>query len=182
MSRFTDRLYTRTKEAHSRIDKSQFVKKIKTERLAQDMYMMFNIICISRIQNGNILFMDDEIYNGFKKDLSRYMDKNGDVDYYFLPKTDKIDELLYAISRHPLEHSYLFYLGLAMGGNILKKYIPETYHDLLVFENARENIGKFKNFLDNYTTPENESKFIDIVNSSYKLIGEIFDIFNTKFE
>ena len=179
MSKFTDRLYARTKEAHKCIDTSEFVNVIKTKRLAQEMYMMFNIICIERIQSGKILFMDDDIYDGFERDLSKYTDKNGDV-VYFLPESDKMDELLVAISQYPLEHSYLFYLGLAMGGNILKKYIPNTYHDLLIFDNANENISKFKNFLDNYTAPENEDKFIERVNSSYKLIGEIFDLFNSK--
>jgi heme oxygenase len=71
---------------------------------------------------------------------------------------------------------YAFYLGLLFGGNILKKMIPnKDEHDFFSFENPKQLITEFKNYLDNNVS--NHDEFISNVNEVYKLIKEIFDEF-----
>jgi hypothetical protein len=71
----------------------------------------------------------------------------------------------------------MFILGLLFGGKLLSKYLPD-HIEFLKYDNSKELISEFKDYLDNNVT--NDDQFINIVNESYKLISEIFDEFYLK--
>ena len=46
---FTNRLYAETKDSHTQVDRHPFVSMIRTNKLAGEMYVNFNKICIQEI-------------------------------------------------------------------------------------------------------------------------------------
>ena len=85
--------------------------------------------------------------------------------------------LLNRCKKCPLEHAYMFILGLLFGGKILSKYLPD-HIEFLKYDNSKELINEFKDYLDNNVLEQDN--FIKIVNESYKIISEIFDEFYIK--
>lgn len=174
---FTSILYKNTKDNHSKIDNHPFVKLIKTNKNVGKLYINFNNICINIIQNK----FNTEIKKGkfldFKKCYNKLYRKILPNDFYI---SSNLNYLLNQCENYPLEHAYMFYLGLLMGGNILIKFLPE-YTEFLQFNDSKQLINCFKNYLDNnITTKEDQEKFIKIVNKSYALINLVFNDFLTR--
>jgi len=167
---FCKKLYFNTKEEHSQIDKHPFTELIKTNKEAGNLYINFNKICIYQIQKCNQhSTLQTKLYKTFN-----------------LPElyiSDNLSKLIVLCNKYPLEHQYMFILGLISGGNILKKYIDEKHHEFLTFENPHELTKEFKLYLDNLIiTDTQQETFINIVKESYKLIKLIFDKFYSKFK
>jgi hypothetical protein len=163
--KFTERLYLETKEAHKTVDSHPFVSLIRTNNMAGELYINFNKICIYELQKTfklNDVHLQARLYRDIEQP---------DI---FINKS--LNELLILCRQFPLELGYAFYLGLLFGGNILKKMIPnKDEHDFFSFENPKQLITEFKNYLDNNVS--NHDEFISNVNEVYKLIKEIFDEF-----
>ena len=80
---FTDLLYLETKDSHKQVDKHPFVSMIRKDKLAGEIYINFNKICIYKIQEvlklndinlENILHLkntDDDIYVICSKNTKR---------------------------------------------------------------------------------------------------------------
>ncbi len=162
---FTDILYLETKDSHTNVDKHPFVSMIRKNKLAGELYINFNKICIHEIQK--VLDLKD-------KQLLHNLYRNFDVpDIYITPT---LQELLTHCKSCPLESAYQFYLGLLFGGNMLKRMLPE-YNDFLTYENPKNLIHDFKTYLCDNVDEIERIKFIENVNVSYKLIKKLFDEF-----
>lgn len=111
------------------------------------------------------------------KDKYGYTQKLYTVDGITNIKISKnMTELLDRCEKYPLEHSYMFYLGLLSGGSILKKYIDSDHHEFLNFCDPKDLSREFKNFITKSIHQHyNIDYFISIVNESYKLIESCFD-------
>ena len=82
--------------------------------------------------------------------------------------------------KYPLEHSYMFYLGIMFGGNLLTKFVPES-KDFFKFDNSSKLVKEFKDYINKTVdTKEKQDSFIKIVNDSYNIIALIFDEFYKK--
>ena len=161
---FTDILFLETKEFHKQVDKHQFTYLIKHNRTAADIYIDFNKLCIYNIFK-TLEIKDDLLYNKLKKN-------------FILPQiiiSHNFNTLLLKCQKFPLEHCYMFILGLISGGNILKKYISKDHHDFLTFDQSSILSKDFKNYLNNYII--NKELFIQNVKDSYILIETIFQEF-----
>jgi hypothetical protein len=165
---FTDKLYLETKSSHAIVDKHPFVSLIRKNKLAGEMYINFNKICIHEIQN--VLTLKDE-------DLSVRLYRDFDVPDIFITKN--LSSLLQHCRTYPLESAYQFYLGLLFGGNMLKRMIPE-HANFLTYDNSKELINDFKLYLDNNII--DEDIFIQHVNEAYTIIKSVFDDFYNKFK
>lgn len=159
---FTEELYNRTMDAHKVVDRHPFVSKIRKNKEAGKLYINFNKICIYQLEKGQHLIsnIDDKLYR--RLDIT-------DIEF---PKVDSMEMLKKRCEMYPLEHIYMFYLGLLFGGNMLSKMLPEHY-DFLKFEEPKERIDILKSYLNNNIS--NKDEFIEIVNESYGLINNIFD-------
>ena len=182
---FTKRLYNETKHNHILVDKHSFVEKIKIDKLAGDLYINFNKCCINHIQQNMIerpdipeltiltnihLESPDILYDEFI-----CFDNN---ENYKLNISKPLSLLLEKCKKYPLEHYYMFILGLLAGGNMLKKYIDDKHDSFLTFKDPKESIIIVKNYLNNkIKTNVQQEAFINIVNDSYILIKECFDHF-----
>jgi hypothetical protein len=172
---FTKRLYKQTKDSHTQVDRHPFVQLIRESKNAADLYITFNKICIYAIENVFLnldLFKKTE-YNNFLPlfyKLKRNIDIN-DIDIYISPN---LQTLLNKCRMYPLEHAYMFYLGLMMGYKLLKKYVSD---DILEYNDSdtRLLVKDFKDYLDNNVDISNQQEFINIVSQSYILIKNIFD-------
>jgi len=164
---FTDKLYLETKDSHRVVDKHPFVSLIRNNKLAGEMYINFNKICIHEIQNV-LTLKDEQLYNKLYRDF--------DVPEIFI--TQNLSTLLQHCRTYPLESAYQFYLGLLFGGNMLKRMIPE-HTDFLTYDNNKELSNEFKMYLCNNVTDEDE--FIQHVNEAYTIIKSVFDDFYNKF-
>lgn len=176
-SMFRERLYNSTKSSHKVVDRHKFVNLIRTNKDAGEMYINMNKMCIKYIQNEIQRRLEDDRseWEPFRSLFSKlYKDIN--VSYYI---SSNMNKLLNRCKEHPLEHGYMFILGLLFGGKLLSKYLPD-HIDFLTYNNSKELINEFKDYLDNNVV--NETEFINIVNDSYKLISEIFDEFHTNIE
>ena len=175
MSTFTERLYSETKDDHLQIDTHPFTELIKTNKDAGNLYINFNKICIYQIQK--------HISNNLHYTLKKKLHKNIILPDMFI--THNLSKLMLMCSKYPIEHEYLFKLGLLAGGNLLKKYIDEKHHDFLTFNSEDSNfklIKQFKTYLNDSLIDENEQElFIHIVKESYKIIKLCFDDFYYKF-
>lgn len=161
---FTDLLYINTKDTHTVVDRHPFVSKIRKSKEAGDLYINFNKICIYHLENVyNISNIDDKLY--------RRINKN-DINF---PDSDNLKELLERCERYPLEHIYMFYLGLLFGGNMLSKMLPQ-HLQFLKFEEPKERIDILKKYLNDNV--ENTKEFINKVNVSYSIIKNVFDDLN----
>lgn len=172
--KFSEKLKDNTKDSHKTVDNHPFVKVIKTNEVAGTMYIVFNQICINSIQKSNLVYLN----NDMKQKLLRENIDNINIDSDEL--SDSLKNLLERCDKYPLEHSYMFVLGLLMGGAMLKRFIPEKHHRFLAFENHKEIITDFKTVLDNVPV-EKQDDFVKVVNESYTLIKTIFDEFNEEF-
>ena len=161
---FTDILFLETKEYHKQVDKHHFTYLIKNNKNAGDLYINFNKLCIYNIFK-TLKIKDNILYNKLEKQFN-----------FNLPTikiSDNFNTLLLKCQEFPLEHSYMFILGLISGGNILKKYILTEHHTFLTFE---KNLSKdFKYYLNNSII--DQKTFIQNVKNSYILIKSIFDEF-----
>jgi len=162
---FTDKLYKKTKDAHTSVDKHPFVAMIRKNKQAGEMYISFNKICIQEIQK--VLYFE-KLYRDIK-----------DIQYT-IHTTPTLQKLLDHCKRHPLESAYQFYLGLLFGGNMLKRMLPD-HSDFLTYDDPKELIKDFKGYL--CTVPEVEQNtFIANVNACYVLIKDLFDEFYSQIE
>lgn len=163
---FTEKLYIETKESHKIVDKHPFVSLIRKDKLAGDIYVNFNKLCIDAIQQ--ILNLND-------KDLQTKLHRDFDLpDVYITPT---YYSLLKHCKKYPLESAYQFYLGLLFGGNMLKKMLPE-HNDFLTYDNSKNLISDFKEYLcGNIVNIEDQQHFINNVNKSYSIIKDLFDEF-----
>lgn len=174
---FTLILYKETKVNHSKIDNHPFVKLIKTNKNIGKLYINFNNICINIIQNKFNQEIKKDNFSDFKECYNKLYRKILPNDFYI---SYNLNHLLSQCEKYPLEHAYMFYLGLLMGGNILIKFLPE-YTEFLQFDNSKQLINCFKNYLNNkIRTKEEQEKFIKIVNKSYSLINLVFNDFLTR--
>lgn len=165
---FTDKLYLATKDSHTIVDRHSFVSMIRKDKLAGEMYINFNKICIYEIQN--VLELRD-------KKLQSNLYRDFDIPEIYITST--LQELLAHCKKYPLESAYQFYLGLLFGGNMLKRMLPEHY-DFLTYEGPKELITEFKDYLCNNVTESEQDIFINNVNKSYELIKKLFDEFYNK--
>jgi len=178
-SSFTERLFISTKENHMLVDKHPFTALIKNSKDAGNVYINFNKICIFVLQNTFDELIDDEdpFYEIYKK-LYR-----PDVDQVEFFISSNLSFLLERCEEFPIEHAYLFYLGLLMGGNILSKSLPQ-HQAFLSFGSILESkklIQDFKQYLnDTIKTKAEQDTFISRVNVSYRIIKLVFDDYYKK--
>lgn len=163
MSYFTERLYMETKDAHTAVDRHPFVSMIRKNKLAGEMYINFNKICIHELQQV-LKLKDEELQSRLHRDI--------DIPDFFITST--LSRLLIHCRKYPLESAYQFYLGLLFGGNMLKRMLPE-YHEFLTYNDSKELVSNFKEYLCNNVKSQDQDIFIDNVNKSYKLIKILFD-------
>lgn len=174
---FRERLYENTKDSHRVVDRHKFVNLIRNDRDAGEMYINMNKICIKHIQDEiqRRLERSNSEFESFRLLFGKlYKDIEVDCD-----KWVNMNKLTERCVEYPLEHGYMFILGLLFGGKLLSRYLPE-HMDFLQYDNSKELINDFKDYLDNNVI--NEDQFINIVNESYKLISELFDEFCIKIE
>jgi hypothetical protein len=165
---FTDILAFATKDSHSHVDKHPFVSMIRKNKLAGEMYINFNKVCINEIQK--VLKLKDI---NLQSNLHREVFGKDKVPSVIL------QEILIHCKTYPLESAYQFYLGLLFGGNMLKRMLPE-HNDFLTYENSKDLINNFKTYLCNNVDEIERIKFIENVNLSYILIKKLFDEFYDK--
>lgn len=166
MTHFTDRLYIETKDSHTAVDRHPFVSMIRKDKLAGEMYINFNKICIHELQQ--VLKLKD-------KNLQNKLNRDIEIPDLFI--TNTLSTLLQQCRKYPLESAYQFYLGLLFGGNMLKRMLPE-YHEFLTYNDSKELIHEFKTYLCENISEQDI--FINNVNESYKLIKKLFDEFHTR--
>lgn len=168
---FTDVLRTITHESHKVVDNHKFVELIRTNECSGKKYVNFNKICINVIQDTLKNENNDLIKHDFYKKMYR---KIAPLDFFI---SNKLLELLDRCERYPLEHSYMFYLGIMFGGNLLTKFVPES-KDFFKFDNSSKLVKEFKEYINKTVdTKEKQELFIKIVNESYTIISLIFDEF-----
>jgi hypothetical protein len=141
---------------------------IRKNKLAGEMYINFNKICINEIQK--VLKLKDI---NLQSNLYREFDV---PEIYISPI---LREILIHCKTYPLESAYQFYLGLLFGGNMLKRMLPE-HNDFLTYENSKDLINNFKTYICNNVDEIERIKFIENVNLSYILIKNLFDEFYDK--
>ena len=174
---FRQKLYNNTKRSHKEVDRHKFVNLIRNNKDASEMYINMNKICIKHIQNEiqQRLENTESDFQSFRSLFDKlYKDIKVDCEV-----SSNMNKLLNRCKEHPLEHGYMFILGLLFGGKILSKYLP-NHLEFLTYNNQNELIDEFKDYLDNNVKDQNN--FINIVNDSYKLISEIFDEFYANIE
>ena len=171
---FTKRLYLDTKDCHTQVDRHPFVQLIRKNPDAAKLYINFNKICIYKIESA----FSDLAYTNFMPLFTR-LRKNININDIDMNISANLEILLQKCEEYPLEHSYMFYLGLMMGYKILDKYVKD---DILSYDDSKIKllIKDFKNFLDNNV--ETEQLFINTVSQSYILIKNVFDEYYTKYE
>jgi hypothetical protein len=163
---FTTKLYNETKPYHTIVDKHPFVQLIRKNPQAAKLYIDFNKICIYTIQQTTNPF-DKSLFSRLKRNIN-----HNDIDFNISPN---FKTLLQRCQQFPIEHSYMFYLGLMMGYKILDKYVKD---DILSYNDSdiKLLIDDFKNFLNNtITSNNNQEQFINTVSQSYLFINQIFD-------
>jgi hypothetical protein len=164
---FTDRLYTETKDSHTEVDKHHFVSLMRKDKIAGEIYINFNKICIYELQK-HLKLKNVNLQSRLHRDIEQ-------PDIYIY---ESLNELLILCKQYPLELEYMFKVGLIKGGNMLKKYIPKHAHDFLTFNNPNDLFNDFKKYLNENVT--DQKLFIKIVNDAYKLIKKLFDEFYDK--
>lgn len=166
----SSRLYKETYDAHSIVDAHPFVSLIGKNEVANKLYMNFNKICIYTLQNPLL-------YSKLDNDLQQQLHRSiciHDIYDILSSSSNTLIEFLDRCEKYPLEHAYMFYLGILFGGNILKKKLPEEYHDFLTYSHPKELVKTFKKCLDDKDVD------IPIVIDSYHHIKIIFDEFLNK--
>jgi len=173
---FTKRLYQNTKDCHTQVDRHPFVQLIRKNPDAAKLYINFNKICIYKIESA--FLKNTAKYKNFMPLFTR-LQKNININDIDMNVSKNLEILLKKCEEYPLEHSYMFYLGLMMGYKILDKYVKD---DILAYDDSKIKllIKDFKNYLDNNV--ETEQLFINTVSESYILIKNVFDEYYTKYE
>lgn len=173
---FTQRLYEETKMAHKGVDKHDFVHMIRKNKKAGEMYVVFNKICIYHIQT---VFDVNTIHKNLFRNVENV---NNDVTCKNLMGiSENLQLLAKRCEDYPLQHAYMFYLGLLFGGNMLSKMLPD-HSSFLSFEDHMHLITIFKNYLNEHFDGTNcndtlQHDFIRIVNESYEIIKFVFSDF-----
>lgn len=159
---FCKRLYSETKEYHKQVDNHLFIELVRNDIKAGDIYIEFNKKCISVTQQ--YLCINKLLQNKLHREIQTFNNL-----------TFNEIQLIKKCKEFPLEHEYLFKLGILSGGNLLKKTkgISETHYDFLTFDNSKQLVNEFKEYI-NYNVI-NKNDFIENVKNSYKLIKIIFD-------
>lgn len=171
---FTDLLRKSTHDSHVIVDRHEFVSLIRTNKYSGKIYVNFNKICINVIQDA----LKDDCNKLIKTDFYKKMYRDIPLFDFFI--SNNLLELLDRCERFPLEHSYLFYLALLFGGNLLTKFLPEST-EFFKFENPSKLIKDFKDYINKTVdTKDKQESFIKIVNESYTIIALIFDEFYKK--
>ena len=168
---FTRELSSETKNNHSKVDHHEFSRSISLNPLAGQMYVNFNKICINEIQKVLVT-------KGYKHQVFEQLHRNIDIDSSKLVRLYACDSLNVLVNRckdYPLEHAYMFYLGLLFGGSMLQKMLPHEDQTFFQYDNRQKLIQEFKTFLNEYITDiQRQKQFIECVNHSYVLIYDIF--------
>lgn len=166
---FSRSLYLQTKDAHRVVDSHPFIKNINKCDKAYKLYFDLNKLCINEIQKHyDITTIDKELYRDIYH-FSEYID--------VILECKKVQQLLENCKKHPLEHAYMFYLGLLFGGQMFNVKNDDDLF-FVTFLNRTNLISKFKSFLDLHVNENEYITFICNVNSSYNLISDIFTNFN----
>lgn len=171
---FTEFLFKKTCESHKTVDKHPFVSLIKDNKLASDLYIAFNKICIDETQKTLIL-QDINLQNKLHKNLENLEEEY--INHPIFLTSSSFNILLNHCKKYPLETEYMFKLGLMKGGNILKKYVDSCHHDFLTFIDPNTLCNNFKHYLNTNIHPLEQESFIIHVNDAYKLIKLCFDDF-----
>lgn len=171
---FTDKLYKQTKHSHTIVDKHPFVSMIRENKIAGEMYINFNKVCIYEIQK--VLHLHDSVL---------YSKLHRRIQESEINTLEISDQIIEHCQKHPLESAYQFYLGLLFGGNMLKRMLPDHYEFLTYDENTngmsrKELIQEFKTYLCNNVKESDQEEFINNVNTLYDLIRDLFDCFYKK--
>jgi thiaminase len=175
---FTKKLYKNTKDDHERVDKHPFVQLIKNDPNSAKLYIEFNKICIQKIQKTFLEMFNNKQMNDFLP-LFNKLKRDIDINDINISVSNNLKVLLDRCESYPLEHAYMFYLGLMMGYKILKKYVQD---DILSYENSKikDLITEFKSFLDEAVC--DQSQFINTVSESYNCIKLVFDDYYTIYQ
>lgn len=171
----SSRLYKETYDAHSIVDAHPFVSFIGKNDIANELYMNFNKICIYTLQNP---LLYSKLDNNLLQQLHRTISIH-DTYTILTSASDTLISFLDRCEKYPLEHAYMFYLGILFGGNILKNKLPKKYHDFLTYYNPKELVKSFKKCIDDNDIDDNDID-ISIVIESYHHIKIIFDEFINK--
>lgn len=168
---FTERLSSETQESHSRVDQHPFARSIALNREAGRLYVNFNKVCIDAVQQV--------LSRHYKQDIFKKLYRN--TREYEVETTEENKDLLVLVERckkFPLEHAYMFYLGLLFGGSMLKRMLKDEDQAFFEYANRKELITEFKHFLDEYITDiQRQKQFIEQVNVSYSKIHDIFSAY-----
>lgn len=169
---FREKLYECTKSSHKVVDRHKFVNLIRNNKDAGELYINMNKICIKNIQEEIQVRLSngDSEWESFRL-LFGKLYRDIEISYR---KSENMNKLVERCIEYPLEHGYMFILGLLFGGKLLSRYLPE-HTEFLQYDNSKELINDFKDYLDENV--KDQDQFINIVNESYKLISEIFDEF-----
>lgn len=171
---FSRYLYKETQKAHREVDSHPFVREINKCDKAYKLYFDFNKLCINEIQKYyDIGTIDKDLYREIHN-YSEYVD--------VILECDDFQKLLKNCKSQPIEHAYMFYLGLLFGGQMFNVKTDEDIF-FVSFSNKTKLITKVKYFLDMQVKENEYNTFINNVNNSYKLIANIFTYFNSlRFE
>lgn len=163
---FTETVYIETKNDHFVVDRHPFVQLMRENNEAAEKYIEFNKQCIFELQKTLVL-QDSKLQAALHRDIPLKIEEHD----------DKMIKLLKACSKYPLEHMYMFILGLMMGGKMLKRYIAKDHHSFLTFDDPERLATKLREYLNrNVVTRIDQDKFIRRVKESYKLIKLCFDV------
>jgi hypothetical protein len=172
---FSEQLSQSTKDSHFNVDKHNFVKLIQIDDYAGDLYINLNKLCISIIQK-TIRDNNDDQYKNFNILFEKLYRELDIFDLYITPN---INRLINRCKEYPIEHAYMFYIGLLFGGSLLSKKLPK-HAEFLKFEDKSSLIKEFREYLNVNITYRDQ--FIKVVNESYDVIKNIFDEFENKFK
>ena len=167
---FSGQIGLRTREFHSEVDKHPFIKLIDNHEKAGDLYINLNKLCILSIQKH--IDSNSENFSSFQDLFNKLYRQIGVVDMVMTPN---LQLLTARCTRYPIQHAYMFYVGLLFGGSLLSKKLPK-HAEFLTFQDKSNLIKEFRSFLDTHVTEEkNQGEFINIVNESYQVIKSVFD-------
>lgn len=169
---FGERLFHETHKAHVLVDTHPFVTLIRTNSDAQKLYILLNKLCINELQKHDLLFnkkLDEELY---RKNIKICNTLN----------FESLNKLLENCQKYKMELGYMFYGGLMMGGNLLKKIFKDDQEFLTFDVYPKRLFVDMKHYIEMNIDIKYQDIFIYNVNKSYKLIKECFDVFYTKCE
>lgn len=172
-TKFTENLSKETKSSHTRVDAHNVLKLVGRNERAGQMYIYMNKVCLDAIQK-KLKEM------GYKNEIFGKLYKNNLTGGECEEWKNNCNRLVDRCEKYPLEHAYMFYLGILYGGSILSKALNNDGLDTTLFEyeNKKVLIREFKEFLNEYITDVSRQKqFIECVNMSYASIVKVLDNF-----